>query len=70
MMLSSEGNNLMPPRRDLQLTWRQMVRLPEDWGERVEKLAKVRAQTIGAMLREIVREGLERIEQEEAEHEH
>jgi predicted DNA-binding protein len=44
------------------LTWRQMIRLPEEWGGRVERLADDYAVPVGTMLRLLVREGLETME--------
>jgi predicted DNA-binding protein len=54
----------MVPRRSLELEWRQMVRLPAEWGERVERLANERGIAVAAMLRLIIRRGLDVIERE------
>jgi predicted DNA-binding protein len=42
--------------------WRQMVRLPDEWGERVERLAHEHGVPVAIMLRLLVRSGLEQWE--------
>jgi len=51
-------------RKSLEFTWRQMVRLPQDWGKRVEQLAEKRALPVSAMLRVLIGERLEQLERE------